>query len=146
MSGTGAIIFDTKAIIKNIRAIRSRIGLTQEEVAARLGMTQAAYGAWEIGRKQLTLENLERIAGAFECDLADIIGGGCLPPPVSGNSTVTNMERNDLMELLRRKDEQIAQLLDQNRELVQVVGRLAGKFASDGLNSPPHVFRDKSIE
>lgn len=143
MSSSGIFFFDKKAVIKNIRAMRSTLGMTQEEVAGRLGMTQAAYGAWETGRKKLTFDNLEQIAGAFGCDVSDFVGGGCVPP-VSEKSMDTDMERRDLIDLLRRKDEQINQLLDQNRALVQVVKQLAGNIAPEGRISPPHVFPGES--
>ena len=40
-------------------------GITQQELAARLGCTQAALSNYELGKRRLYLANLERIASAL---------------------------------------------------------------------------------
>ena len=47
-----------------IRRARTRAGLTQTELAARAGTSQAALSAYENGRKQPSLETFSRILEA----------------------------------------------------------------------------------
>ncbi len=48
-----------------IQRAREELGITQQELAARLGCTQAALSNYELGKRRLYLANLERIAGAL---------------------------------------------------------------------------------
>ena len=44
---------------------REELGITQQELAARLGYTQAALSNYELGKRRLYLANLEKIAAAL---------------------------------------------------------------------------------
>jgi len=48
-----------------IQQARDELGITQQELAARLGCTQAALSNYELGKRRLYLSNLERIAAAL---------------------------------------------------------------------------------
>ena len=48
-----------------IKAARVRAGLTQQELADRLKVTQGAIAHWENGRKNMTVETLFDIADAL---------------------------------------------------------------------------------
>lgn len=48
-----------------IKQAREELGITQQELAARLGCTQAALSNYELGKRRLYLANLEQIAGAL---------------------------------------------------------------------------------
>jgi len=48
-----------------IQQAREELGITQRELAAKLGCTQAALSNYELGKRRLYLANLERIAGAL---------------------------------------------------------------------------------
>jgi len=48
-----------------IQQAREELGITQQELAARLGCTQAALSNYELGKRRLYLANLERIAAAL---------------------------------------------------------------------------------
>ncbi len=45
-----------------IQEARQELGLTQQELAARLGCTQAALSNYELGKRRVYLANLEQIA------------------------------------------------------------------------------------
>jgi transcriptional regulator with XRE-family HTH domain len=45
-----------------IQQARQELGLTQEELAARLGCTQAALSNYELGKRRFYLAGLEQIA------------------------------------------------------------------------------------
>ena len=45
-----------------IQKAREEAGLSQEELASRLGLTQAAFSNYELGKRRLYLKNIEQIA------------------------------------------------------------------------------------
>jgi len=51
-----------KEIGKKIQKAREEAGLSQEELASRLGYTQAALSNYELGKRRLYLANIEQIA------------------------------------------------------------------------------------
>lgn len=51
-----------KDIGKKIQRAREELGLSQEELASRLGYTQAALSNYELGKRRLYLANIEQIA------------------------------------------------------------------------------------
>lgn len=52
-----------------IRAARHRAGITQKELARRLGTTQSVVARWESGRVSPTVETLSRVVRACGLDL-----------------------------------------------------------------------------
>jgi transcriptional regulator with XRE-family HTH domain len=53
-----------------IQQAREELGITQQELAAKLGCTQAALSNYELGKRRLYLANLERIASALRKPLS----------------------------------------------------------------------------
>jgi transcriptional regulator with XRE-family HTH domain len=51
-----------RSIGMRIQQARQELGLTQEELAARLGCTQAALSNYELGKRRVYLTGLEQIA------------------------------------------------------------------------------------
>ena len=51
-----------RSVSLSIRLFRERLGISQEAFADRIGMHRAYYGAIERGKKNLTLQTLERVA------------------------------------------------------------------------------------
>jgi transcriptional regulator with XRE-family HTH domain len=52
-----------------IREARLRAGLTQRDLASRLGTTQSAIARWEAGRAQPSLETVSKLVGACGLEL-----------------------------------------------------------------------------
>lgn len=48
-----------------LRLIRLDNDLTQEEVAKRLGITRSAYCSYEIGRRKMSVQMLEKLAALY---------------------------------------------------------------------------------
>lgn len=60
----------------SIRQIRESAGITQAELARRLGVHQPLVARWESGRRMPKVETLQRIADALGLNLQVIFSGG----------------------------------------------------------------------
>ena len=56
------------------RLLRAKSGLTQAEIANKLGITGRAVGAWESGRSKPRLDKMAEIAVLFDTTVADLMG------------------------------------------------------------------------
>lgn len=59
---------------KNLRRLRSRAGLTQQEIADKLDVTRVAIGQWESEKSMPRKANLEQLADLFGTTVADLMG------------------------------------------------------------------------
>lgn len=58
---------------KNIRLLRGQSGITQLELADRIGMSQSQIQKLEMGDRSLKIETLEKIAAALCVDLSELV-------------------------------------------------------------------------
>lgn len=58
---------------KNARTLRSLYGVTQAEVAARIGLDDSVYGRIEAGVRKITLDEASSIADAFHVPLGTLL-------------------------------------------------------------------------
>lgn len=56
---------------QKVREERARLGLSQEELATRAGVHRTYIGMIERAEKNITLENIEKIAKALKISIAD---------------------------------------------------------------------------
>ena len=56
---------------QKVREERARLGLSQEELAGRAGVHRTYIGMIERAEKNITLENIEKIANALKISIAD---------------------------------------------------------------------------
>lgn len=64
-----------------VRELREQSGLTQQELADRLGLTNRAIGAWESGRAKPRLDKLEQLAGILGTSAYYLLNGEEPPSP-----------------------------------------------------------------
>ena len=57
-----------------IRDLRTCAGMTQRELADKLGISSVAVAKWESGENRPTADNLERLADIFGCSIDHILG------------------------------------------------------------------------
>lgn len=62
-----------RAIGNNIRMVRNAIGISQTELANRVGSDKSAISRYENGTQRPSLETLMRIADALDVDLVDLL-------------------------------------------------------------------------
>jgi transcriptional regulator with XRE-family HTH domain len=64
------------SLLRRLRHLRKRAGLTQEQFAERAGLSYKYYQQIEAGRKQdLRLSTLERLARAHRIKLSKLLAG-----------------------------------------------------------------------
>lgn len=63
-----------ETIGKRVSRIRKTLGLTQEEIAEKIGITQSLYSAYERGRLKLSAEMAAQIAHALGVTSDEILG------------------------------------------------------------------------
>lgn len=59
---------------ERLKKHRKDIGLTQVDIASRLGISQQAYASWERGVKKPTQENLVKIAQILDVSIDYLVG------------------------------------------------------------------------
>lgn len=59
---------------ERLKDLRKQAGLTQVDVAEKLGISQPAYAAWERGVKKPTQENLVKIAQVLNVSVDYLVG------------------------------------------------------------------------
>lgn len=59
---------------KKIKQLREAHGLSQRELANRIGVNASAVNRWESGEKKPELTNLVRLADVFEVTLDYLLG------------------------------------------------------------------------
>ena len=59
---------------ENIRVLRKKLSLTQDEFAQQLGIKRSLIGAYEEGRAEPKLELLQKMAEVFSISVDDLIG------------------------------------------------------------------------
>lgn len=55
---------------KKIQKAREAAGISQGELASRLGLTQAAFSNYELGKRRLYLKTIEQIANVLDKPLS----------------------------------------------------------------------------
>ncbi len=65
----------TEKIGKRIRELRKETGLSQEKFAAKIGMDRTYYASVELGKRNISIINLEKIAQGLGVSLADMFLG-----------------------------------------------------------------------
>ena len=69
------MIVSYRTIGQNIRAARKEAGLTQEQIAEQLKMSQLHFGRLERGERPASLEQLAQIAQVLHVPLASLLNG-----------------------------------------------------------------------
>lgn len=63
-------------IARRIRAERSRLGISQEELAERTGLHRTYIGSVERGERNVSVDNVERIARGLGVQPQDLLSDG----------------------------------------------------------------------
>ena len=58
--------------MKKIKELREALGMTQQEVAEKLNVSQGAIAMWETGKAIPTSDKLPKLAEVLKCEIADL--------------------------------------------------------------------------
>lgn len=62
-------------ILSNFESMRKRAGLTQQESARKLGVSQGAVSQWENGNIKPRAAILIKLAELYDCTIDDLLAG-----------------------------------------------------------------------
>lgn len=71
--------------MEQLKILRKRDGLTQAEIAARLGVDRSTYAKYENGQSEPNFEMLQKLADLFRSSADFLIGGTDQPSSKSGS-------------------------------------------------------------
>ena len=65
----------TEKIGNRIRELRKETGLSQEKFEAKIGMDRTYFASVELGKRNISIVNLEKIAVGLDVSLYDMFKG-----------------------------------------------------------------------
>ena len=60
---------------ERIRSLRKEIGVSQESFALKIDMDRTYYASVELGKRNISLENIEKIAKGFGLSIEELFKG-----------------------------------------------------------------------
>lgn len=150
---------------ENVVRIRKRIGLSQKELAARLGIAQSSTWSVEKGTKDkqaVELRTLFRLAKALDCSIEDLVvgvdedydrlrrdlpwqGSGSASAPHQGRADVPASAQTRVRELAGEKkylEDGVAKIEAITRQLVDIVAEYKSGKARKGKSETRKVHRN----
>ncbi len=77
---------------ENVRSLRDKHGLTQEQVADYLGLSVNGYGDIERGATDIKLSRLIQISKLFDVSVADLVSPKLKLPEITGTLNNANVK------------------------------------------------------
>ena len=65
----------TEKIGNRIRELRVQTGLSQEKFAQKIGMDRTYFASVELGKRNISIVNIEKIANGLEISLSELFNG-----------------------------------------------------------------------
>ena len=62
-----------KKFCQNLKSARKGCGLTQKQVAEKLGVVESCYANWEQGRTEPNIDMLRRLGAIFQISIDELI-------------------------------------------------------------------------
>ncbi len=87
---------DNNSVKKNITALRKKLGLTQQEMAEKMGISRNAYRRIESGETSLVNDYLPRIASILDRTADELVLG--YAPPGNPGATLNEIRARYLQE------------------------------------------------
>lgn len=63
-------------LARNLRRLRATIGVSQEELAELAGLHRTYVGSVERGERNISIDNIEKLAKALNVSVRDLVGDG----------------------------------------------------------------------
>lgn len=96
-----------------MKQLRQEHNMSQEELAARLGISRSAVGMYEQGKREPDFEVLDKIADLFGVDLSYMLGSSDVRGsyPRHGTQAAPDPEEAAVLEAYRKAPEDIRRLV-----------------------------------
>lgn len=130
---------------QKIRRKRQERGLSQDDMADRLGISASTYSKLERGKTRIDTDRLKQIAEVLEMDAVDFLGNDTIvvthnnAAGYSNNGVVIYPSASEMYErMISRLDEEIAAVKNENSVLRKENDRLLGlveRLTESSLNS-----------
>ena len=65
----------TERVGNRIRELRSQTGLSQEKFALKIGMDRTYFASVELGKRNIALKNIQKIANGLGVTLSELFEG-----------------------------------------------------------------------
>lgn len=85
------------ALNENIRRLRRAAGLSQEELAGRLGVSRQSVSLWEQGETNPTVENIYAMTEVLGVSFDELMAEPAEPKPIPDGEAVTARSYDELM-------------------------------------------------
>ena len=94
---------------ERLRFMRTRMGLTQAQVADAIGAERTTYTYYEKGRNEPSMERLIALAKIFGTDVGTLMGENDIPPANFGIADDVDVEYSEQFKSIGelRKDEKL---------------------------------------
>ncbi len=117
-------------VAENIKFFRKHLGMTQEQLAQKLQIKRSLLGAYEEGRADPRLSNLQKMARLFEVSVDNLIGRDC-----------SRMRPSELRQSpYERGNTVLAVSVDEtNREFIELVPQKAAAGYLNGFADPEYI-------
>lgn len=113
-----------------MRLRREALGLTQQEIADRLGIKQTSYSQYERGRNSVSATDIPRIAAALECSIIYLFGEDD-DEQSRLESVLVNHAVTSIMQCYSRSMQR------------KIIGNLVIKFINEASSSSNHLLENK---
>ncbi|MBO8452989.1 MAG: helix-turn-helix transcriptional regulator [Bacteroidetes bacterium] len=116
---------DNSSVKKNISRIRKASGISQTEMAERLGISRTAYRNIETGDTKLINDNVDRIASLLDTTSEELVLG--YTPSAKDSMKVNDIQKENALkqkEMAARFETEIARLNEQINTLKEYIDAL----------------------
>lgn len=117
---------DNSTIKENIRRIRNSQGLTQEQMAGRLGISLTAYRDLETGKTSMMNANVAKIAMMFDTTIEELVLGY---RPVQMPEKVlreTQEKYGKHIDTMKKRIEDLEKLVESLQETIETKNEIIG--------------------
>ncbi|PRX40898.1 DNA-binding XRE family transcriptional regulator [Planifilum fimeticola] len=110
---------------KRLKALRIKHHMLQKDMAKKLGITVSAYGFYEQGKREPTLEMVKKIAGIFDVTVDYLLGRTDDPKGNVTELSILDLER--AIEMIEKGKAHFGghELTEEDREFIAKMIRLA---------------------
>ena len=126
-----------------LREARKRSGLTQMQIAEKLGITAQSYSQYETGKRRPKAETRKRIADALGVLPGDLLQDGLYPTSQEIAAMKRGAESVTDERKLEIEEKRLSNLIDRKKKMLNISGKQRAADYMDDLTKIPEYRKDK---